>query len=141
VAGGYSHSGYFPSFVGFAPADRPRLVGVVAIAEPRGQYYGGQVAAPVFGSLARQILLYMSVRPERAPLALWPGEKPNESLGGIVTAKLAAPPRAQPAAFPDDEDPPPSLLLEGAQSPSGEPAGPESEHSAPGAGGRSHAPF
>jgi hypothetical protein len=141
VAGGYSHSGYFPSFVGFAPADRPRLVGVVAVAEPRGQYYGGQVAAPVFGALARQILLYMSVRPERAPLALWPGETPGETPGGIVTARLAAPPRAEPAAFPDDEDPPPSLLLEGAESPS-VPAGPaESAHSSPGEGGRSHAPF
>jgi len=139
VAGGYSHSGYFPSFVGFAPADRPRLVGVVAVAEPRGQYYGGQVAAPVFGALARQILLYMNVRPERAPLVVWPGERPP---GDIVTAKLAAPPRVVPAAFPDDEDPPPSLLLEGASvsGPAG-PAGAESEHSAPGAGGRSHAPF
>jgi cell division protein FtsI/penicillin-binding protein 2 len=144
VAGGYSHSGYFPSFVGFAPADRPRLVGVVAVAEPRGQYYGGQVAAPVFGALARQILLYMSVRPERAPLTLWPGERPGEAPGGIVTAKLTAPSRAEPAGlpdgFPDDEDPPPALLLDGAQSPAGA-AGPESEPSSPGVGGRSHAPF
>jgi len=41
---------YLSSFVGFAPADDPSLVGVVVIDEPRGKhYYGGEVAAPVFG--------------------------------------------------------------------------------------------
>jgi cell division protein FtsI (penicillin-binding protein 3) len=135
VAGGYSHSSYLPSFVGFAPADRPRLVGVVAIAEPRGQYYGGQVAAPVFGALARQILLYMSVRPERAPLTVWPGEKP----GGFVTAKLSVPPRP-PAGFPDDEDPPPALLQDGTPGPDVQGA-PESDLTSPTGGGRSHASF
>ena len=70
VPGGYLRNGYLPSFVGFAPADRPILVGVVAIAEPQGfEYHGGQVAAPVFGAIARQVLLYRGVHPERgAPL-------------------------------------------------------------------------
>jgi cell division protein FtsI (penicillin-binding protein 3) len=139
VAGGYSHSSYIPSFVGFAPAGRPRLVGIVAIAEPRGEYYGGQVAAPVFGAVTRQVLLYMGVRPERAPLAVWPGQP-----GPMVLASLAKPPQAEPAGmFPDGEDPPepppPSLLLNGAAV-TGH-GGPESGHSAPDGGGRSHAPF
>jgi stage V sporulation protein D (sporulation-specific penicillin-binding protein) len=131
VAGGYSRSSYIPSFVGFAPADRPRIVGVVAVAEPRGfAYHGGQVAAPVFGAVARQVLLYLGVRPEREPLAAWPGQK-------MVTASLEPPAPAPPAEtgmFPDTEDPP--ELLEPVQ-----PAGPESEPSATTRGGRSHASF
>jgi cell division protein FtsI (penicillin-binding protein 3) len=133
VAGGYSRSSYLPSFVGFAPADRPRIVGVVAVAEPRGfAYHGGQVAAPVFGAVARQVLLYLGVRPEREPLAAWPGQK-------MVTASLATPEPLVPApagpdSFPDTEDPP--ELLEPAQ-----PAGPESATSATIPGGRSHASF
>jgi len=142
VAGGYSHSSYIPSFVGFAPADRPRLVGIVAIAEPRGEYYGGQVAAPVFGAVTRQVLLYLGIRPERAPLTLWPGQP----RGPLVLASLT--PKADPAALlPDGEDPPEpppaSLLLNGAprsvapESGRSSPAPPRSSET--GAGGRSHA--
>jgi membrane peptidoglycan carboxypeptidase len=97
VAGGYSRNGYLPNFVGFAPVDRPRLVGMVAIAEPEGfAYHGGQVAAPVFGAISRQVLLYMGIRPERQPLAVWPGEKPPG--GTILTADLAAPATGAPGS-------------------------------------------
>jgi stage V sporulation protein D (sporulation-specific penicillin-binding protein) len=49
AVGTYGKGLYLSSFVGFAPADGPRLVGVVVIDEPRGRrYYGGEVAAPVF---------------------------------------------------------------------------------------------
>jgi cell division protein FtsI (penicillin-binding protein 3) len=101
VAGGYSRSGHLPGFVGFAPADRPVLVGAVVIAEPRGwEYHGGQVAAPVFGEIARQVLLYRGVRPERLPLASWPGETPREdgegtgppALGGVLAASIGSVP-------------------------------------------------
>lgn len=52
--GTYGRGMYVASFAGIAPADRPRLVGVVVIDEPRGaRYYGGQIAAPVF----REVLL------------------------------------------------------------------------------------
>lgn len=95
VAGGYSRKAYLPNFVGFAPVDRPRLVGMVAIAEPQGfAYHGGQVAAPVFGAISRQVLLYMGIRPERQPLAVWPGEKPHG--GTILTAGLASPSAGAP---------------------------------------------
>jgi cell division protein FtsI (penicillin-binding protein 3) len=144
VAGGYSHSSYIPSFVGFAPADRPQLVGIVAIDGPRGEYYGGQVAAPVFATVTRQVLLYLGVRPRRAPLALWPGQH-----GGPMVASLSTPARAEPAGiFPDGEDPPqpsaPSLLY-GTRGPEthGAPgSAPSSPAGAAGAvgGGRSHAP-
>jgi cell division protein FtsI/penicillin-binding protein 2 len=98
VRGGYSRNSYIPSFVGFAPADRPALVGVVAVAEPKGfAYHGGQVAAPVFGAVARQVLLYLGVRPERDPPALWPGQLP----GQLVVASSSVP-SAPLAAGPDD---------------------------------------
>jgi cell division protein FtsI (penicillin-binding protein 3) len=88
VRGGYRRGGYLPSFVGYAPAGRAALVGVVAIAEPQGgEYYGGQVAAPVFGSIARQVLLYLGVHPERAPMAVWPGQAAPPGFG-IQTAAL-----------------------------------------------------
>lgn len=51
--GTYGQGMYLSSFVGFAPADQPTLVGVVVIDEPRsGRYYGGEVAAPVFREVA-----------------------------------------------------------------------------------------
>jgi cell division protein FtsI/penicillin-binding protein 2 len=88
VQGGYSRSGYVPSFVGLAPADRPVIVGVVAVDEPQGfAYHGGQVAAPVFGAVARQVLLYRGIRPERLPYAHWPGERPTSGLA-VAAAPL-----------------------------------------------------
>ncbi len=145
VAGGYSRSSYLPSFVGFAPVDRPRIVGLVAVAEPRGfAYHGGQVAAPVFGAVARQLLLYLGVRPERDPLVAWPGQ--------MMLAASDAPPPAPPSAtndsFPDTEDPPEPVIepLEPAETaqPAPLPQLPqdiESEHSSTIRGGRSHAAF
>src|SRR5262249_10234508 len=44
--GGYSTSRYVASFVGFAPASRPRAVVLVAVDEPRGAIWGGVAAAP-----------------------------------------------------------------------------------------------
>ncbi len=89
VAGGYDRNRYVPSFVGFAPGDRPEIVGVVAVDAPQGfEYHGGQVAAPIFGAIARQVLLYLGVRPER-PRPDWPDGRP---LPKIVTAGLEGPP-------------------------------------------------
>lgn len=47
-AGGYRGGHYTSSFVGMAPAENPRVVGLVILDEPRGAYYGGSVAAPVW---------------------------------------------------------------------------------------------
>jgi cell division protein FtsI (penicillin-binding protein 3) len=46
--GCYRGGGYTASFAGFAPADDPQLVVQVVLQDPRGRYYGGEVAAPVF---------------------------------------------------------------------------------------------
>jgi cell division protein FtsI (penicillin-binding protein 3) len=71
VTGGYSADKRIASFVGFVPADNPRLVVVVMIDEPRGQVYGGLVAAPVFSRISTQSLQYLKVAPTE-PLS--PGE-------------------------------------------------------------------
>jgi cell division protein FtsI (penicillin-binding protein 3) len=102
VRGGYR--GYLPSFVGFAPADRPVVVGLVAVAEPQGGlYYGAQVAAPAFAAIVRQVLLYRGVHPERERPALWPGENQTlmASLPGPAPASVV---QAMTAAEVDDGD-------------------------------------
>lgn len=59
--GGYVQGKYIASFVGFAPADRPEIVLLVAIDEPEGLYYGGQIAAPVFKAVMEDVLQYLKV--------------------------------------------------------------------------------
>ncbi len=59
---------YVASFVGFAPASNPRLVVAVMIDDPSGaEYYGGEVAAPVFSKVTGEALHALSV-PNDAPL-------------------------------------------------------------------------
>jgi cell division protein FtsI (penicillin-binding protein 3) len=66
--GGYAPDKYHSSFVGFAPASRPRLVIAVMIDEPAaGQHYGGQVAAPVFAQVMAGALRLLGVAPD-APM-------------------------------------------------------------------------
>jgi cell division protein FtsI (penicillin-binding protein 3) len=76
--GGYALDKYHSSFVGFAPASRPRLVVAVMIDEPgAGQYYGGQVAAPVFSQVMAGALRLLGVAPD-APMK--PIEMPSGAL-------------------------------------------------------------
>lgn len=63
-AGGYVPGKYVASFVGFAPADKPKMAMLVVIDEPVGPYYGGVIAAPVFGAVAKDILQYLNVAPQ-----------------------------------------------------------------------------
>ncbi|MGE5280627.1 MAG: peptidoglycan D,D-transpeptidase FtsI family protein [Deltaproteobacteria bacterium] len=57
--GTYSHSKFMASFIGFAPAEAPRIAVVVVVDEPRPYYYGGVVAAPVFKAVAEDVLKYL----------------------------------------------------------------------------------
>jgi len=78
VRGGYS-SKRVASFVGFVPADEPRLVVLVLVDEPEASVYGGVVAAPVFGNIARGALRQLAVapvRPDLVPLATEPSMIP-----------------------------------------------------------------
>lgn len=59
--GGYQKGAYVASFTGFVPAKDPRLAILVTVDEPRGEYYGGQVASPVFREIAEESLAYLGV--------------------------------------------------------------------------------
>lgn len=59
----YSATKRTASFVGFVPADRPRLTILVLIDEPKTSSYGGVVAAPAFREIAHQSLCYLKVPP------------------------------------------------------------------------------
>lgn len=63
--GTYAKGRYVASFGGFAPVEDPRLAILVLIDEPRGNYYGGTVAAPVFREIAQSALGYLNVRPSQ----------------------------------------------------------------------------
>lgn len=65
--GGYSTSKHTASFVGFAPVETPLFSIVVIIDNPKGLYYGGQVAAPVFEKIGRQIFRYLRIPPKYVP--------------------------------------------------------------------------
>ncbi len=57
---GYSDAGYISSFIGYAPADEPKICVLVMVNEPNGgAYYGGTVAAPVVREILRRSLNYM----------------------------------------------------------------------------------
>jgi cell division protein FtsI (penicillin-binding protein 3) len=65
AVGGYSKDRYLAVFAGFAPVSDPKLAAVVVIDEPRsGDYYGGEVAAPVFSSIIGGALRLLAVPPD-----------------------------------------------------------------------------
>ena len=60
-SGTYSKTDFLSSFIGFAPADAPRLVILVMIDKPQGSYWGGEVAGPVFSEISKDVLRYLNV--------------------------------------------------------------------------------
>jgi len=69
--GGYAANSHVALFAGLAPLSDPRLVAVVVIDEPRGdEYYGGQVAAPVFSRVMASALRVLNVPPDGIPTTL-----------------------------------------------------------------------
>ncbi len=69
--GSYSAKKRVSSFVGFVPADNPRLVSLVLVDEPEGNVYGGIVAAPAFRNIAQGALRQLAVAPRNG--AVIPG--------------------------------------------------------------------
>ncbi len=55
---------YISSFLGFAPADDPQILGLCIIHDPQGVYYGGTIAAPVIRSIFANVLPYLGIEPE-----------------------------------------------------------------------------
>jgi len=64
ILGGYSEDKFTSGFMGFAPADEPKIVVLVVIDEPQGSTYGGIVAAPVFRAIVEKVLPYLNILPK-----------------------------------------------------------------------------
>jgi cell division protein FtsI (penicillin-binding protein 3) len=95
VTGGYSTDRRFSSFVGFAPAESPRVVVGIFVDEPKGDVYGGEVAAPAFREVVEYAMKMLGVPPAGVAVA-------------AGTPALPAPP-APPAAEPPEEEAPPAV--------------------------------
>ncbi|MEK6691916.1 MAG: penicillin-binding protein 2, partial [Nitrospirota bacterium] len=59
--GSYSNERYVSSFVGYLPAEDPKISIIVVVDEPKGAIYGGSVAAPIFKEIAEQVLTYLKI--------------------------------------------------------------------------------
>ena len=74
IDGRYSNRHHVASFVGFLPADDPRIVVIVVVDEPKMQGsrigYGGSVAGPAFQRVAKEVIGYLGVRPKKELAAL-----------------------------------------------------------------------
>jgi len=82
-SGRYSSTRRVASFVGFLPLEDPRLLILVVVDEPKGQVYGGVVAAPAFNQIAVKTAYYLGIAPNRPveraaapPAAPRPGRLP-----------------------------------------------------------------
>src|SRR5262245_57009541 len=80
VHGGYSAKKRVASFVGFVPANDPRLVALVLIDEPEVNVYGGVVAAPVFRNIAQGSLRQLAVAPQKAAAIPLPPNQPDMAI-------------------------------------------------------------
>ena len=83
VTHAYSPSKRIGSFVGFVPADKPKLTIAVIIDEPQGVKYGGVVAAPAFRGIAQNSLAYLKIQPN-VPTTAAP--RPAEAKVAAATA-------------------------------------------------------
>jgi cell division protein FtsI (penicillin-binding protein 3) len=86
----YSRAPGVLSFVGFVPADDPRLAMIVLLDEPKNEKWGSEAAAPIFSAIGGEVLRYLDVAPrDAAPLHIVRGE--------IMAAAPAAPRAGGPA--------------------------------------------
>jgi cell division protein FtsI (penicillin-binding protein 3) len=86
----YSRAPGVLSFVGFVPADDPRLAMIVLLDEPKNEKWGSEAAAPMFAAIGREALRYLNVSPrDSSPVPIVRGE--------IMAAAPAAPRAGGPA--------------------------------------------
>jgi cell division protein FtsI (penicillin-binding protein 3) len=108
----YSRAPGVLSFVGFAPADDPRLAMIVLLDEPKNEKWGSEAAAPIFAAIGREALRYLNVAPRdsspvpivRAELARATPERARAGAGaeGPALDAVAVPAGpADAAAQPD----------------------------------------
>ena len=105
IAGGYSKDKRVASFMGFVPAEKPRIAILVVVDEPQTSPYGGVVAAPAFAKMAEGILRYLGVFPRGESLAV-PDEEEAVVVEEEVVVEIYPPPVAPPS---NDANPMPDL--------------------------------
>jgi cell division protein FtsI (penicillin-binding protein 3) len=101
----YSHAPGILSFVGFAPADDPRIAMIVLLDEPKNEKWGSEAAAPIFSAIGREALRHLNVPPRGTmPVHLLrvEAESPSPSAAALPVRRVsfdAAPdaPGAMPA--------------------------------------------
>jgi stage V sporulation protein D (sporulation-specific penicillin-binding protein) len=69
VNGAYSKTEHIVSFIGFAPADDPKVIVYVAVDNPKGLQFGGLIAAPIVKNILADTLRYMGVEPRKEQMA------------------------------------------------------------------------
>jgi cell division protein FtsI (penicillin-binding protein 3) len=111
IHGGYAADKWTSSFVGFAPAEKPRLVVSVMIDEPLIAHNGGSVAGPTFRRVMDASLRYLGVVATEVSLPVARKRKPVPQLGAegadakvAAAAAVAAPAPQQPQRTPTDEE-------------------------------------
>jgi cell division protein FtsI (penicillin-binding protein 3) len=100
TTGKYSEDRYTASFVGFVPADKPRLVVAVVLDEPMIGRYGGDLAGPVFRRVAEASLRYLGVPPSNSTPRLKNVKGEPESTNVAAMKPETGPPPATVALAP-----------------------------------------
>jgi len=81
----YSRAPGVLSFIGFVPADEPRLVMLVMLDEPKNEKWGSEAAAPIFSAIAAPVLRYLEVAPrDAAPIQIVSGPGADAQAGARV---------------------------------------------------------
>lgn len=101
----YSATKRTASFIGFVPADDPKLTILVVVDEPKTSPYGGVVAAPAFSAIAQQSLCYLHVSPEKTkaptPVMVKAPEQPAPATPMTAAAEGSIEYQGEGTAMPD----------------------------------------
>ncbi len=116
--GKYSQDKFTASFVGFVPADHPRIVVAVVLDEPMIGHYGGDLAGPVFRRVAEGTLRYLGVTPATEtgkPVAVSRSDDPADKVLAAYRAQSTTTTSAAPSVAAVDGIPVPDVANMGAR--------------------------
>ena len=100
---GYTEGLYIASFCGFGPVENPKVTLLVVIDEPSGgNFYGGQIAAPVAGRIFSQIFRYMRIEPSGEMY----GYDDDELSDDFGAGDSSGSPTVQPVVVPESKPKP-----------------------------------
>ena len=98
----YSRKPGVLSFVGFAPADEPRVVMLVMLDEPKGEKWGSEAAAPIFSAIGGEVLRYLEVPPrDTVPLHIVSGPAEGTLGPGRLASAVAEEPATDARVMPE----------------------------------------